>query len=87
MISFLFSALRPPPRILLLMHFTRRLKPHMKLHEIQCHFHEVTHSVTEYRLRRRPRPRTRSYKILISEDENEYEDEHEKNQTISQHKP
>jgi hypothetical protein len=27
----------------------------MKLHEIQCHFHEVPHAVTEYRRRRRPR--------------------------------
>ncbi len=45
----------------------------MKLHEIQCHFHEIPHSDTEYRLRRRPRP----YKILI------YEDEDEKNQIRS----
>ena len=27
----------------------------MKLHEIQCHFSEVPHAVTEYGLRRRPR--------------------------------
>ncbi len=39
----------------------------MKLHEIQCHFHEVPHAVTEYRLRRRP------HKILIHEDEHEDE--------------
>jgi hypothetical protein len=49
------------------------LTPHMKLHEIQCHFHEVPHSVTEYKLRYRPRP----YKILI------YEDKDEKNQIRS----
>ena len=30
------------------------LKPRMKLHEIQCHFREFPHAVTEYR--RRPRP-------------------------------
>ncbi len=47
----------------------------MKLHEIQCHIHEVPHSVTEYRLRPRP------YKILIHEDE--HEDEDEKNQIRS----
>ena len=41
----------------------------MKLHEIKCHFHEVSHSGTEYRLRPRP------YKILIYEDEHEDEDE------------
>jgi hypothetical protein len=45
----------------------------MKLHEIQCHFYKIPHSVTEYRLRRRPRP----YKIMI------YEDEDEKNQIRS----
>ena len=28
----------------------------MKLHGIKCHFREVPHAVTEYRLRRRPRP-------------------------------
>ena len=35
--------------------------------DIQCHFYEVPHSVTEYRLRPRP------YKILIYEDEHEDE--------------
>ena len=53
------------------------LTPRMRLHEIQCHFREVPHAVTEYRLRRRPRP----YKILIHEDE--HEDEDEKNQIRS----
>jgi hypothetical protein len=55
------------------------LTPRMRLHEIQCHFREVPHAVTEYRLRRRPRPRP--YKILIHEDE--HEDEDEKNQIRS----
>ena len=32
--------------------------PLMKFHDIQCHFREFPHAVTEYRLRRR-RPRTR----------------------------
>jgi hypothetical protein len=31
----------------------------MKLHEIQRHFREVPHAVTEYGLRRRPRRRPR----------------------------
>ena len=47
----------------------RHLKPPMKLHEIQGHFREVPHAVTEYRLRRRTRPRPRPsspFKILIS---------------------
>ena len=51
------------------------LTPRMRLHEIQCHFREVPHAVTEYRLRPRP------YKILIHEDE--HEDEDEKNQIRS----
>jgi len=43
----------------------------MKLHETQCYFREVPHTVTEYRLRPPPPPpppprRPRPYKILIS---------------------
>jgi hypothetical protein len=39
---------------------------YMKLHGIQCHFYEVPHAVTEYRLRPRPSSPFVQYKILIS---------------------
>ena len=58
---------------------------YMKLHEIQFHFHEVPHSVTEDKLRRRLRPRMCiehfSQELPFLEDE--HEDEDEKNQIRS----
>jgi hypothetical protein len=47
----------------------------MKLHEIQCHFREVPHAVTKYRLRRRP--------SSLYNSDFEDEDENEKNQIRS----
>jgi hypothetical protein len=49
----------------------------MKLHEIQCHFYEVPHAISEYRLRRHPRPP--SPKNSYFEDEHDDEYEYEKN--------
>jgi hypothetical protein len=37
--------------------FLARGGARMKLHQIRCHFREVPHAVTEFRLRRRPRTR------------------------------
>ena len=70
----------------------------MRLHEIQCHFHEVPHAVTEYRLRHRPRSSrivlvvvlvlvldTASYYHFTNFPflEDEHEDEYEKDQIKS----
>jgi hypothetical protein len=45
----------------------------MKLHEIQCHFREVPHAVTKYRLRPRRRPSSLYNSDFEDEDENEDE--------------